>query len=348
MPDNSLQNKTKNLIVRLWWHMPFKRGMRQHIKTVFFTLFGFLFRNTRPYKNWIEIRKLSKNIAFPESVEYPENWTSVDESISRLKTLPINLHAEPIKRVDIVVHAFYPDILEDIAKHIESEFRKIPEVPVKVLVSTTSENQATVTNILKETHLEFQIEVFPNHGRDILPFLSIARKISDPDTMVLKLHTKRSDHRLTGSLWRKELFDNLLSGEKIKQAMDYFNEHSEIGIIGPKGNIVPMNLYFGGNALALSYYCRIFSVSAQDLQRMTFVAGSMFFARLSALNPIIALDIPVSMFEPETGQNDGTMAHAIERVFSLSARYGGMTLTDTSFPVDPQTLKITKEHPFTW
>jgi lipopolysaccharide biosynthesis protein len=348
MCQNSPKNKLKNGIAWLWWHMPFRRGTRQQIKTVVFTLFGFLFRNTRPYKNWKEIRRLSSNIAFPESVSYPSHWQLSDESLKKVREHSKGTQPQSISKIAIVIHAFYPDIFEEIMARIEKEFVKIDLVTPKLYVSTIAENKEQILRTLSTTSMKYHVEVFPNHGRDILPFLRLAEKISDPNTLILKLHTKRSDHRLTGSLWRKELYESMLSAENIKKALSYVNNIPDVGIIGPKGNIVPMNLYFGGNALALSYFCRLFQVSADDVKKMAFVAGSMFFARYSAIKPIIDLHIPESMFEPEAGQNDGTMAHAIERVFSISAHYTGMVISDTSFPKNTQKLLVTKEHPYTW
>ena len=60
-------------------------------------------------------------------------------------------------------------------------------------------------------------------------------------------------------------------------------------------------------------------LSEEEVLRQGFFAGTMFAARSVALEPAMSLAISPDQFEPETGQVDGTLAHALERIFTLSA-----------------------------
>jgi len=81
---------------------------------------------------------------------------------------------------------------------------------------------------------------------------------------------------------------------------------------------------------------------------MAFVAGSMFYARKEAILPLLELDMPDAVFEPEAGQLDGTMAHAYERGFAISSYAAGLWIVDNRFdPRNPQPA-ITTNHRFTW
>jgi lipopolysaccharide biosynthesis protein len=62
-----------------------------------------------------------------------------------------------------------------------------------------------------------------------------------------------------------------------------------------------------------------------------FISGSMFWARLPSLHPLLDASLSEYDFETEAGQIDGTFAHAVERVFGICAKDAGFTVRDTSF-----------------
>jgi len=55
-------------------------------------------------------------------------------------------------------------------------------------------------------------------------------------------------------------------------------------------------------------------MSIDDSANFEFPAGSMFWISSRILETISSLDISIGDFEPELGQLDGTLAHALERI----------------------------------
>ena len=128
--------------------------------------------------------------------------------------------------------------------------------------------------------------------------------------------------------------------------LNMFNYIPEIGIVGPEGHIVPMNLYYGANSARLKAICQAFKTPMEKLSDMNFVAGSMFYARVQALIPLLNLGLHSDDFEPELGQLDGTLAHSIERAFAISSYTAGLKLVDSAYIQNEGRMNITKDHKF--
>jgi lipopolysaccharide biosynthesis protein len=138
----------------------------------------------------------------------------------------------------------------------------------------------------------------------------------------LKLHTKRSPHERDGAAWRRKLVSALAAsagGGPIATAL----RDPKAGLVCGASALMAT----AGDAMARNRsHCdalmaRLGHAPLTDADR--FVAGTMFWARLDALAPLATLKLTPEAFEPELGQIDGTLAHAVERIIAaLAARQG--------------------------
>ena len=89
-------------------------------------------------------------------------------------------------------------------------------------------------------------------------------------------------------------------------------------------------------------------VPLEQALKLPFIAGSMFFARIQAILPLLNLALPSSEFEEEKSQTDGTLAHAIERSFAVSLFSSRMKLFNTkTVQGDANPVSVTGDYPFT-
>ena len=144
---------------------------------------------------------------------------------------------------------------------------------------------------------------------------------------LIKVHTKKSKHRQDGGVWRNDIFEKLLFESALTANIDYLVNNPEIGILGPTGHIVPMNVYWGSNATRVTQLAARMGVDSDTLKSLNFVAGTMFIARTKAMIPLLNIALTEEDFEPEDGQVDGTLAHAIERLLPISAHAAKLMTT---------------------
>jgi lipopolysaccharide biosynthesis protein len=163
--------------------------------------------------------------------------------------------------------------------------------------------------------------VFPNKGRDVLPFLVTAKMLQRAGTYeyFLKLHSKKSLHRSDGNEWLKSLLNELIPDDSVP--IIHTLERSDTGSIGPESHVVSLTRYLHPNRENIEKILR----KLIDKRRTKYIVdraslypffgGTMLWARLDFVEPVINKSLASIKFEKEKGQVDGTIAHALERVF---------------------------------
>ena len=226
-------------------------------------------------------------------------------------------------KAGIHVHVYYQDVFQDII----SRLTKIKVVKYKLYVTIREEIYISISEMLKSVHFDYQIFVFENRGRDVLPFIQVLESILKDDVdFILKIHTKKSKHRSDGDKWRNAIFDDLLSESEMIKSIISFHEDRSIGIISAEGQIVPMRYYWGSNEATVLKLSSQLGVPDNLSINMNFVAGTMFFIRPELASKILEFGLTVDDFETENGQVDGTLAHAVERLFGVLCYASGMQI----------------------
>ena len=237
------------------------------------------------------------------------------------------MHADPsgkpatAARPCAVIHVWYVEVLDEIVASLQAT-----GIDWRILITTAHEREHDVRARVARLGLTVEIEVFENRGRDILPFLHVANRLLDEGAdLVLKLHTKRSTHRQDGDIWRRELLDKLLSPKRAAIIARTFESDPALGLVTAEGHVQPLDYYWGANRNNVHYLISRLGIRPPDMEKDQFVAGTMFWLRLQALRPLLDTHIGEWEFDAETGQLDGTFAHAVERVILLGVQSAGYT-----------------------
>jgi lipopolysaccharide biosynthesis protein len=166
----------------------------------------------------------------------------------------------------------------------------------------------------------------PNRGRDIAPKLVSFADVYSRFEYVLHVHSKRSIHdpRLHG--WGEFLLENLVgSADIVGSIFEIFARFPNVGLVSSQ-HFEPLRfgLGWGDNfELAKNLAARM-GVTISRAGRLDFPSGSMFWARTAALRPLLDLRLETDDFPPELGQLDGTLAHAIERLYYFGCERAGL------------------------
>jgi lipopolysaccharide biosynthesis protein len=143
---------------------------------------------------------------------------------------------------------------------------------------------------------------------------------------VLKIHSKKSKHREDGSSWFNGMLDGLLpDSEAVRGILDLL-KNKDTGLIGPEQHLVSLKRHMGSNKLILedllkkAYGLKAAKTVTSHPEKYPYFGGTMFWARIDTLDPLLDLQLMPDDFQSEQGQIDGTAAHAVERFISCSAK----------------------------
>ena len=213
-----------------------------------------------------------------------------------------------------IIHIFYCDMAYELRGYLDS----IPG-GVDVFISTVDQlSKATIENAFANwTQGKLEIRITPNLGRDIAPKLVAFRDVYDRYDIVVHLHSKRSLHTDGLASWRRHLLETLVgSSLGTSSVIDAFQRNPKLGMIS-SSHFEPVRawLSWGSNFDCAARLAERMGFKIDSTAPLDFPSGSMFWARSEALRPLLDLNLSTDEFEGEDGQIDGTLAHAIERLF---------------------------------
>lgn len=228
----------------------------------------------------------------------------------------------------VVAHLYYEETWPDIAEAVQRI-----EQPVDLIITTSSEKIAKVEAMVRGRFPAAEIIASENRGRDIRPFVSLLPLlIARGYRAVLKIHSKKSAHRVDGDLWRRQLLGALVpSGAGVGRYLDALARYPSLGIVAPDHNVLSVQRYIGSNQAWCNALVSQWGESPDWLLQVSpwFPAGSMFWCKPQAFQALLrCASIVQDGFEPELGQTDGTLAHAVERLFGAAALTSGYHLVE--------------------
>jgi glycosyltransferase involved in cell wall biosynthesis len=238
-------------------------------------------------------------------------------------------------RVAVHIHFFYPELCELFLAYV-SKNQTVPDL----LVTTDTDDKAAHLGRILGSYRDASVSVrtVPNRGRDIGPLLTaLADDIRSYD-VVGHVHGKRSPYTgnhslggLWGVSWRDFLWQNLVGGiyPMTDRILSAFAHDPKLGLVFPSD---PNLCGWDENRdLATTIAARMGWVG-QLPDHFDFPVGTMFWARVQALEPLLRLRLAWDDYPAEPLAHDGTLLHAVERLLVFSSELAGFHHAVTHVP----------------
>lgn len=247
-----------------------------------------------------------------------------------LETMPgielIEEHGTPGASLAVVMHCHYLELVPDLIARLR-DFGAVADL----ILTTTSEFELPA---VPDNVTSVRVYRVPNRGRDLLPLVSLANEgVLDSYDVICKAHTKRSVWRResprfesSGDSWREALVSAVLAPESAGVVTAAMDSDPRIMLITAPGQLKDAS-YWGADLPKARQLAKRVGLPF-DPRALRFAAGSMYWARGTLLRELASFGLTAADFELEEGQDDGTTAHALERLIGILADAQGTQRDD--------------------
>lgn len=227
-------------------------------------------------------------------------------------------------RVGFVVHAWYEDQIDTLLGLTQPM-----QTPVAAYVAVHTEEGEKAAFRHRDRFVSLTVSRVVNRGRNTGTWCALfGPRILEECDVFCHVHSKRSLHlsARASALWRQRTYANLFGDDGLAdQIVHQFELDPQLGIVSPAppSDIDMVHYADAANAHEIE---RLFGILGLDSGRSEFYdypVGNMFWARSAALRQLLDGRITHDLFPEESGQLDGTLAHAIERSVGLVAKANG-------------------------
>ena len=174
--------------------------------------------------------------------------------------------------------------------------------------------------------MRYAIIVVPNRGRDIGALLTgVPAHLLNRYDVIGHIHGKRSlaiGGGTVGENWREFLWQNLIGDRypMMDVILDRFAKDGTLGMAFPED---PSLCDWDGNREIAESIALKMGFTDPLPPFFNFPVGAMLWARTDALRPLFELKLGWDDYPKEPLPFDGTILHALERLFPFIANYAG-------------------------
>lgn len=234
-------------------------------------------------------------------------------------------------KVALVMHLFFEDLLEESYHYVAS----MPQNSDIYLTTDTEKKKEAIEKVFAKLPCnKLEVRVIQNRGRDVSSLLVGVKDVIMQYDIVCFAHDKKTAQVKPGTMgasFAYKCFENTLSNKMyVANVINTFVNNPRMGILSPPepnhGAFYPtIGFEWGPNFDITRKLARELGICVPMNAVVPPVAplGTMFWFRPKALKPLFDKDWDYKDFPPEPNKIDGTLLHAVERVYPFAAQQAG-------------------------
>ena len=255
------------------------------------------------------------------------------------------------KKLALVMHVYFPDLLDDTFLRVSS----MPKESDIYLTTDTEEKKKLIEEKFKNsTFNHFEVRKIMNRGRDVSSLLVGVKDIIMDYDYVCFAHDKKTAQvkpGTSGASFAYKCFENTLASKDfVYNVIETFENNPRLGLLTPPepnhGNFFPtLGFEWGPNYDITKKLADELNLTVPISVDKPPVApfGTMFWFRPKAMEPLYKKDWEYEDFPPEPNKIDGTLLHAIERIYPFivqeSGYYPAIVMNDIFAGIEYNNLK---------
>lgn len=254
-------------------------------------------------------------------------------------------------RIAVFVNLYYPDMVEYCLKYLLRLDQKID-----IFIASSNKDVLSKADSYISWHGTKNIRLLEknNRGRDVSALLVTFRHIALQYDFFCFIHDKKEkkiERKADVDLWVRNLWENTLASQHyVNNVMSVFEKNPQIGLLVPPEPIGEDTHTWYTNSWDLNFEHTTDLANRLKLncnisyENAPITIGTAFWSRSLALRKLLEIDWKFDDFMPEPLPVDGTLSHAVERIFAYVAQDAGYdTGTIMTVPYAAQELAIAQE-----
>lgn len=235
------------------------------------------------------------------------------------------------QKVALIMHLFFEDLLEDSYAYAST----MPPFADIFITTDTEKKKKQIEQAFSTLECnKLEVRVIQNRGRDVSSILVGVKDVIMEYDIACFVHDKKTAQVKPGTIGASfafKCFENTLSNKAfVANVIDTFVKNPRMGLLSPPEPnhstfFTTIGFEWGPNYDVTAKLAQKLGITIPMNALMPPVAplGTMFWFRPKAMQVLFKKDWKYEDFPQEPNKNDGTLLHAIERLYPFAVQQAG-------------------------